>query len=310
MADQLLYLSAADVDAFTPAPLAAVDLVASAMMAIGRGDAQLSHSVMRMPGGAGLSSIVGALQSGPAPLAGQKWVSESTTHGVSALMMMNDPETGLLHTLMDARGLTGLRTAAVSGACVRALARPGDVAIVGTGLQCRYHLLVLAALNVPAVRIAYARRASADAIAEWAEAEVPGMTLTFHADRREAVAGAATILTMVRRGTAGAEIAPEWVSADALLLPVDFAHCITGGLAARAAIVAADHPGTYEEARAHGELPGYPVATCATGEALMMQRPAGMVLVQNLGNAAADLVIAEHIRNAALTCGAGILLDR
>ena len=44
--------------------------------------------------------------------------------------------------VMGAAALTGARTAAVSGACIEALAppAPGHVAITGAGLQARTHL--------------------------------------------------------------------------------------------------------------------------------------------------------------------------
>jgi alanine dehydrogenase len=67
----------------------------------------------------------------------------STHQGIVALF---DPETGAPTAILDARYITEVRTAAVSAVSVRWMARPGParLAIIGTGVQARSHLEVLA----------------------------------------------------------------------------------------------------------------------------------------------------------------------
>ena len=58
-----------------------------------------------------------------------------------ATIVLHDPETGELQAVMDGRYITEARTAAVSAASARRLARAGSrvLAIIGTGVQARSH---------------------------------------------------------------------------------------------------------------------------------------------------------------------------
>ncbi len=70
----------------------------------------------------------------------------STHLGIVALF---DPVTGALIAVMDARYITEVRTGAVSAVSARWLARPDArrLAIIGTGVQARSHLEMLAAVR-------------------------------------------------------------------------------------------------------------------------------------------------------------------
>jgi len=303
-----LYLNDAVVSQSLPDPALAVQLVDTALRAIAGGEALLRHDVIRPVPGVGFSAIFGAVR-GDRWLAGQKWVAE-TIAGVAATLILNDGATGALECVMDARALTGLRTAAVSGACIAALARDdGPTAIIGTGLQCRWHLRVLAALGRRRATIAFRRAESAAAVRAWAAEAVPDMDLTFTDSIEQAVRGASIIVSMVTRGATGTRIAPGWIAPNALLLPVDFAHCIGGDVASGATVCAADDLANYRHERDLGELPGYPDAGVATGTLLAAGRPDGLIVIQNMGNAACDLAIAAAVLSAARAVGAGIALS-
>ncbi|MDQ2869274.1 MAG: ornithine cyclodeaminase family protein, partial [Acidobacteriota bacterium] len=62
------------------------------------------------------------------------------THQGAVLLF--DAETGSLSAILDATSITAIRTAAVSGAATRALAREdaAELAIIGSGVQARTHL--------------------------------------------------------------------------------------------------------------------------------------------------------------------------
>ncbi|MDA3917229.1 MAG: ornithine cyclodeaminase family protein [Deltaproteobacteria bacterium] len=83
--------------------------------------------------------------------AGVKWVSGFPDNrkydlpSIMGLIIINDPLTGKPLGVMEGGYITALRTAAVSGVSARFLARPGakNVAIIGAGVQGRYHLLAL-----------------------------------------------------------------------------------------------------------------------------------------------------------------------
>lgn len=72
-----------------------------------------------------------------------------------AVIVLLDERTGLLQAIVDGRYITEIRTAAVSAVASRELARndAADLAILGSGVQARSHLLALAAVH----RLAAAR---------------------------------------------------------------------------------------------------------------------------------------------------------
>lgn len=307
MPRQLLYLSDSDVRQFLPEPLEAVRLANEALRAIASGAAILRHDAIRPVPETGFSAIYGALRQDGSWIAGQKWVSEAVA-GIAATLLISDGATGELHTIMDARNLTGLRTAAVSGACIAALGRQGPVALVGTGLQCRWHLRILEALGWREVRLTFRRRESGQSVVAWAREHVPLIEIELADSAQQALRGAPVVITMVTRGARGADIPASWLAPDALVLPVDFADCIGAEAAAAAATLAADDPVHYGHARADGRLPGYPPAHRSTGEVLSKPPSGGLIVIQNLGNSAADLAIGSKVREAAEEAGAGMSL--
>jgi ornithine cyclodeaminase/alanine dehydrogenase-like protein (mu-crystallin family) len=62
-----------------------------------------------------------------------------------ATIVLHDPETGALQAVMDGRYITEARTAAVSAASTRHLARPDArvLAVLGSGVQARSHIAAL-----------------------------------------------------------------------------------------------------------------------------------------------------------------------
>lgn len=295
------YLSEGSAEQFAPAPREAVALATDALRAIARDSAVLGHCVLRPHERLAFGSMAGVILE--PRRAGVKWVAESRGAGVTGTILLNDTETGRLTGIVGATFLTGLRTAAVSGACIQALGGDGPVAVVGTGLQARSHLRVLDALGRRDVRIAYRRRESADSIVAWAREHVPALRLAPVDNIRAAVADAAVVITMVTYGSS-APIDSTWLRADALVLPVDLAHCVRADIATTADLIAADDPANYEHMRQGDVLSGYPPAHMATGAALDAERPTGRLVIQNLGNAAGDLVLATATLDAAVAAGA------
>jgi ornithine cyclodeaminase len=98
--------------------------------------------------------VMPALLAGAAAL-GTKLVSVvpgNAARGLSThlgFVALFDPVTGGVQAIMDARYITEVRTAAVSSVSVRRMARPGAdrLAIIGTGVQARSHLEVIASIR-------------------------------------------------------------------------------------------------------------------------------------------------------------------
>ena len=314
----MLVLTDDDVRRLLPPPAECVELAAAALTALadGRAEAPPKPAVHALPGSFANAMPAAWPERG---LLGCKWISifpDNPARGLptaSGVMVVNDGETGLPVCVMPAAELTAARTAAVSRACVRHLAppQPGHVAITGTGVQARSHLRVLEALGWHDV-VVWARRTEAlDALAAWAAEETPSVRLRRAPEPAGAVRGAAVVVTALSIGLTGAELDPEWVRDDALLLPLDYASSVGPALAATA-LLAADDVVQFEAVRSQRKLGDYPSPTTWTGALLAADtrdRPTGRVVCQNLGNGLSDLVVADAVWRAARDAGAGQVVD-
>ena len=150
----LLVLSQQDVEAMLPMD-ECIDVMQAALAATGRGDAVLPlRQMVWMPDRSGMIGLMPAYLGEPKSL-GLKIVSifprnEGTgfdSHQGAVLLF--DTEHGTPLVVMDASAITAIRTAAVSGAATRALARAeaGDLAILGSGVQAATHLEAMATVR-------------------------------------------------------------------------------------------------------------------------------------------------------------------
>lgn len=143
-----------------------VDLMESTLMdfSAGRLTQPVRTAVPVGPPGQYLG-VMPALLGGSAAL-GAKLVSvvpANARRGLSThlgFVALFDPETGAVQAIMDARYITEVRTAAVSAVSVRRMARADadSIAIIGTGVQGRSHLAVIASIR----RLSAARAWSPD----------------------------------------------------------------------------------------------------------------------------------------------------
>jgi ornithine cyclodeaminase/alanine dehydrogenase len=311
----VLYLTDDDVRSLLPPPLECVDLVADALVALAEGRAEVppKPAVHTLPGSFANAMPAAWPERG---LLGCKWIGifpGNPARGLptaSGLMVVNHGQTGMPRAVLPAGELTAARTAAVSGACVRALApeTAGPVAITGAGVQARSHLRVLEALGCRDV-VLYARREQARRdIAAWAARHTPGVRLRTTAAPVEAVQDAAVIITALTIGLSGCELHPAWVRDDALVLPLDYASSVGPDLA-RGALLAADDVTAFEAIRSQRTLGDYPRPSAWTGQVLQSSltgvRPPGRVVCQNLGNGLSDLVVADAVVRRAERSGVG-----
>jgi len=130
-----------------------------------------------------------------------------------ATILLNDPATGELLGVMDGRLITEMRTAAVSAAATKHLARTGSttVAFLGAGVQARSHMDALREVCSPAdVRVWTRTRAHADAFAKEI-AERYAVRATATASPEDAVRGAEIICTVTSSQTP--VLQGRWLSA-------------------------------------------------------------------------------------------------
>jgi ornithine cyclodeaminase/alanine dehydrogenase-like protein (mu-crystallin family) len=133
-----------------------IDLMADALGSVSRGDV---HNPLRWmvqpPGEESLLALMPSHRGGDRPLWGLKTISLFPSNQARGLDMhqgfvtLFDGETGQTRALMNAGGITAVRTAAVSGLATRLLARSDTrtLAIVGAGIQAKAHLEAMRAVR-------------------------------------------------------------------------------------------------------------------------------------------------------------------
>ncbi|MEO7268663.1 MAG: ornithine cyclodeaminase family protein [Knoellia sp.] len=308
-------LTDADVRACLPPLVEVVDLVADALSALaeGRADVPPKPTVRTSPG-----MFANAMPAAypERNLLGCKWISvvpDNPVRGLptaSGVMIVNDGTTGVPRALLPAHELTAIRTAAVTGACIRALGGDdGPIAYLGAGLQARSHLRILEALGHTEVHVWARRREAIDALVSEAAKAAPGIRVVASPSREAAVRDKAVVITGLSIGLTDMAIPVTWPRDDALLLPIDYASSVGPDLA-DSALLAADDPQQFAAVRAvRGKLDGYPTPTSWTGHLLHAPRPDGRLVVQNLGTGITDLVVASAIADRAEATGTGQLVE-
>lgn len=330
--ERLRYLSRAAVEAAMPPVAERIELAERTMVAL-VADAELPPKlgVHPRPDGAFAHAMPAYLR-GPAAdgsedRLGMKWVVGVPTNNarglpaISALVVLNDPQTGVPTAVLDGGPITAHRTAAVSGVAIRRWApsvsgRAVRAAIVGAGVQGRAHLPVLGHL-LPGVEVRIFDRHSerAEALAALAR-ETPGIAAATTApDARSAVAEADVVVTCASFATPERRqvMTNEWLARNALVVPVDYATYCSAEVARSAAWFLVDDRGQFLANRDAGQFDSYPDPTATFGEAILggLERPPdGRVVATHLGVGLADVVFGAAIVERATELGLGQLLVR
>ncbi len=267
----------------------------------------------------------GADPEGREDLIGMKWVAGFATNNdiglpaINALVVLNDPLTGLPVAILDGGPITAARTAAVSGVAIRRFpprvaGRPPRAALIGAGVQGRSHLPVLGGL-LPGVELAVfdADPKRAELLATEARSIDGVASVSVAADARSAVAGADVVVTVASFGPVRQVMTSDWLTPNALVVPVDYATYCAAEVARDAALFLVDHRDQFLSNRETGLFEGYPDPSAMIGEAILAgtARPAsGRVVVTHLGVGLADVVFADAIVRRAEALGLGVELRR
>lgn len=324
----LRYLSASDVEAAMP-PLAERLALAERTMVALVADAELPPKLGVHPrpegsfGHAMPAHLRGSDPDGREDLIGLKWIAGfpgNRARGLPAihgLVMLADPTTGVPTAILDAGPITAERTAAVSGVAIARFAprienRAPVAALIGAGAQGRSHLPVLGAV-LAGVRVAiFDRHADrADALAAEARA-TPGIADAWvNETAREAIAGADVVVTAAAFGPIRQVMTNDWLTPDALVVPVDYATYCSAEVARDAALFLVDQREQFLANRDAGQFDGYPDPAATIGEAIVrgIARPAaGRVVATHLGVGLADLIFGDAILRRAVQAGLGTVL--
>jgi ornithine cyclodeaminase/alanine dehydrogenase-like protein (mu-crystallin family) len=187
------------------------------------------------------------------------------------------------------------------------------VALIGAGVQGRSHLSVFGHL-LPGCRLTLydpdAGRADALAIVA---AETVGIgSVRVAASARAATEDADVVVTAASLGAVRQVMTNDWLTPDALVVPIDYATYAAAEVARDAALFLVDERGQFLANRDAGLFDGYPDPAATLGEAILAgsSRPPGRVVVTHLGVGLADVVFGRAILAAAEVAGLGIVLRR
>jgi ornithine cyclodeaminase/alanine dehydrogenase-like protein (mu-crystallin family) len=263
-------------------------------------------------------------------LVGMKWVAGYATNaaiglpGIHAVVVLNDPATGIPTAILDGGPITAQRTAAVSGLAIRrwgpvaarsTASQPAHVAVIGAGVQGHSHLPVLGHVLPGATLHLFDRdRGRAATLAEAARATTGIAAAIVHADARAAVEGADVVVSAASFGPASERqsMTNSWLRPGATIVPIDYATYCAAEVAREAALFLVDQREQYLANRDAGQFEGYPDPMATIGEAILAgtPRPAGRVVITHLGVGLADLVFADAIVREAEARGLGVELGR
>jgi len=329
-APALLYLSSDDVLAAMPPIEERIALAERTMTALANG-AELPPKVGVHPRPEGSFAHAmpaharGSAEDGGQDLLGMKWVAGFGTNNaaglpaIHALVVVNDPLTGLPTAVLDGGPITAHRTAAVSGVAIRRYAprvknRPTRAAIIGAGVQGHSHVPVLGHL-LPGVEVTIFDRHHdrAARLAEAAAATAGVAAATVGSSAREAIGHADVVVTAASFGPVRQTMTTDWFSDDVLIVPVDYATSCAAEVAREAALFLVDDVGQFRTNRDAGLFEDYPDPAGSLGEAILAGEDppkAGRVVVTHLGVGLADVVFADAIVRAATRRGSGTALRR
>jgi len=323
-----LVISQREVPALLPMD-ACVDLMAETLRTTSRGDAVLPlREMVWLPDRSGLLGLMPGYLGSPRAL-GLKVVSVMPgNHGTEfdahqGVVILFDVENGRLLAVIDATSITAIRTAAVSGAATRSLAREDarDLAILGSGVQARTHLEAMAAVRP--LRRARVWSRDPERARSFAERESRRFDFPVEpvADAPAAVRGADLICTT----TASREpvLEGDWIAPGAHVNAVGACFAACRELDTRAVVrsrlyvdrreSALNEAGDFLIPRAEGAI-GDDHIVGEIGEVFLGRVPGRrsteeITLFKSLGIAVEDLAAAHHIHRTALERGAGAAIE-
>jgi ornithine cyclodeaminase len=306
------------------------DAMRAALAALARGQAdQPLRTVLKPAGAAGMLGLMPSYRRGEAGAYAVKAICIFPGNPVLGLdthqgvVLLSSAQTGEPLALLNASAVTELRTAATSVVATGLLACDDatELAIIGTGVQARAHLLAIAASRrLTQVRIAGRAAAAAARFA----AEMAGHTdaeVTACGSAAEAVAGAGIVVT----ATSSAEpvLRREWlapgthINAVGACLPhareLDTATVAAAALFADSRESVRSESGDYLLALAEGAIEPDHIRA-EIGEILIGSAPgrsdAGQITVfESLGVAVEDLATASLAVSKARESGAGVWVE-
>jgi ornithine cyclodeaminase len=320
---QIRVLSAADLRAAIDMP-AAIEAMRAAFAALASGEVTAPLRLgLETPHGVTL--FMPAYSSGD-DSASAKVVSVNPRNAlrglpaIHAVVLVIDPPTGRVRSLMDGTWLTALRTGAVGGLAADLLARPDArvVALFGAGVQARTQLeAVRAVRNVAEVRVLSRGGASADGLVS----ELAGVDARRVDDPREAVRGADIVIAATSSSTPvfdGADVEPGAHVTGVGSYTTEMRE-VDAALVARARVVVDQREAAWAEAgdivqAIRAGAVDESVVSAELGEIVLGRAPGRtsrdeITFFKSVGNAVQDLAVATRALARAEALDLGVVID-
>jgi alanine dehydrogenase len=292
-----------------------IDVMEDALKMLARGDALMPlRTMMVLPNGQDLMGLMPSFLGGLRAMGVKAIAAFPSNAGTEfdthvGVVLLFDAERGALQAVVDGTAITAIRTAAVSAAATRRLARPeaGDLALIGAGTQARTHLEAMRCVRpIRRVRVYSLPLENAYKFAE-RESKRHGLPVEVTATAREAVEGADLICTV--SSASEPVVRGEWIAPGAHINAVGAFTPTTRELdtaaVARSRLYVDRREATLNEAgeflipRREGAIDERHIVA-ELGEVLLEKAPArqsavDITLFKSLGLAIEDLAAAHHI---------------
>lgn len=321
---EFLYLSMKDVESLNIPYRVIIDAVELSFKLKGEGKVELPPKPGVHPRPNSFIHAMPAYVGGDVDAVGVKWVSgylENPSKGlpyITAVLVLNDPSTGLPIAFMDATWITAVRTGAASAVVAKYLAPEGasTLGIIGLGVQGKTHLLAMKeVLKLQRVYIYDVVKPKIKQYIEEMSPLCPEVEIVPCEDYRcvtrnsEVVVTATYILEKPSRF-----IGMEDMKEEFLAIPIDYDAAFKEDVANGVNVFVVDDRNQYLEARRKGPyFKGYPERVEYDMGDVVLGRTRDLraklkKMALLMGIASHDVVIAKLVYEKALKQGIGVKL--
>ena len=322
MAGEVLYLSRTDVEKVDLPMVEIIAAMEEVFREKGAGRTEMPPKIGIYPGPDEFLRAMPAYMASPRS-AGIKWVASFPKNklkglpGITGLIVLNDPETGLPITVMDCTWITAKRTGAASAVAAKYLARADAevLAIIGCGVQGRSHLEAMLTQFPSIDRVEAYDRTEGNLARFIQEMQAThGIELSAEPHCAHAVRRADIIVTATEvQKTPAPSIQPEWIKPGGFCMTVDLDAQFTPEAIRSMDLFYSDDGPQMEFFRTMGYLATTPQAQGDLGEVVTGKkpgraRPEQRTMAMHLGLAIEDIMIAVRIYERAVAQGVGTIL--
>ncbi|WP_291296819.1 ornithine cyclodeaminase family protein [Elioraea sp.] len=320
-ASEILYLSRADIERLALTPLSCLPVIEAAFAALASGDAVNGSKTGLFASGTSFSYAMPALLRAEG-VAGVKWVSgaDNTARdlpGIAGIIVLSDVETAAITAVLDGDLITAVRTAAVTLAGARRLARRDSerAGFVACGVQAWAHFDALRAVFPLAdVRCFSRSRATAERFATMVRGH--GITVTVVETAKDAVAERDIVITSVPRGEGlRQELSPADLAAGTFVGAPDLARTWIGADALAFDRILTDDVAQSRTLGNKGMIPWRErfdagLAELITGTCAWLPDPQARTMFVHAGIGLGDVAVAKYVVDRARERGVGMILPR